>query len=272
MGEWTFCQRDGVRLACQDFGGSGRSVLLLHGLAGHAGEWTQTAEALQDRYRIVALDQRGHDRSERKPPDVTRAAFVSDVTAVIEDLGLAPVSLVGQSMGANTAFLTAAARPDLVASLVVIEASPDGPTPELPDHIRRWLDSWPLPFAHRGAAVEFFTSQGLVGDAWADGLERRTDGLWPAFDPEVMVDCIADLAARDYWTEWRQINCPTLIVRGEQGNLPAEHASQLAHALPNGRVAEIPHARHDVHLEAPTKWIRELDAFLATAAAGPLPQ
>ena len=80
-------------------------------------------------FRVIALDQRGHGRSEREPTDLSRPAFVGDVVAVVEQLSLAPVVLIGQSMGGNTAFLAAAAHPGLVESLVVIEASPDGPDP-----------------------------------------------------------------------------------------------------------------------------------------------
>ncbi|WP_405855720.1 alpha/beta hydrolase [Streptomyces sp. NBC_00090] len=65
--------RDGVRLSCRDWGGSGPDVLL-HGLAGHAGEWDATARALRDAgHRVLALDQRGHGHSERRPENATRA-------------------------------------------------------------------------------------------------------------------------------------------------------------------------------------------------------
>ena len=140
VAEWRTLQRAGVRLACRDFGGCGRSVLMLHGLAGHSGEWTETAALLGSGFRIVGLDQRGHGRSERAPEDVSRRAYVADVAAVMDDLSLAPVVLVGQSMGANTALLAAAAFPDRVQALVVVDGSPDGPIPELPGHIRRWLE------------------------------------------------------------------------------------------------------------------------------------
>lgn len=73
--------RDGVRLVCRDRGGPGEPVVLLHGLAGHAGEWEVVASRLIARYRVVAVDQRGHGASERHPQDVSRAAYVADVVA-----------------------------------------------------------------------------------------------------------------------------------------------------------------------------------------------
>lgn len=262
MAEGLEFERGGVRLACCDFGGSGASVLMLHGLAGHSGEWAELAASLGQGFRIVALDQRGHGRSEPAPEDVSRRAYVGDVVAAIEKLSLDPVVLVGQSMGGNTAFLAAAGFPDLVRALVVVEASPDGPAPELPGHIRRWLASWPVPFTDERAAREFFASQGLSPVAWTEGLQRREGGLWPAFEDDVLVSCIADLAASDYWSEWRQIQCPTLVVCGERGNLPTEHAAELADALSQGESATIRGAGHDVHLDTPEQLGAAIRHFL----------
>jgi pimeloyl-ACP methyl ester carboxylesterase len=133
MGDWLSSAAvvpgvapDGTRLAWRDGGGTGPGLLLLHGLAGHAAEWAATAGRLRDAYRVVALDQRGHGASERRPGDVSRAACVADVIGVVEGLRLAPVVLVGQSLGGNTALLAAAERPDLVRALVLVDAGPVG--------------------------------------------------------------------------------------------------------------------------------------------------
>ena len=139
-------------------------------------------------YRVVALDERGHGRSTRVPVDVSREANVADVVFVIDQLALGPVILIGQSLGANLAFLVAARHPDRVRALVVAEGCPEAdPDGEGAEGIRKWLDGWPTPFASRDAAVAFFRGPSLYADAWADGLERRDDGLWPRFDSEVMV-------------------------------------------------------------------------------------
>lgn len=87
--------------------------------------------------------------------------------------------------------------------------------------------------------------------------------MWPAFNNDVLVDCMADLAARHYWSEWGQIRCPTLIVCGERGNLPADHAIDLAQALPRGESVSIANAGQDVHLDAPKQLADELRRFLS---------
>jgi pimeloyl-ACP methyl ester carboxylesterase len=234
-------------------------VLLLHGLAGTAAEWEDTAAWLTESYHAVALDQRGHGRSERRPRDVSRAAFVADAAAAVEQLELTPAVLVGQSLGGNAAFLAAAERPELVRGLVVAEASPAAAKADSVEEIRGLLSSWPVPFPSAEAAEEFFGGDAPAARAWARNLEPAGDGLRPSFDLDVMVASLA-AAAGPYWNEWRAIESPTLVVRGEDGDLAADEAEMLR-TLPVGDLVTIP-GGHDVHLDAPDAWRGVVEAFL----------
>jgi pimeloyl-ACP methyl ester carboxylesterase len=117
----------------------------LHGLAGRGSEWQSTARWLSEHGHVFALDQRGHGRSEKGLSEHSREVYVRDVIAVIEQLRLAPVLLIGQSMGGQNAFLVAARRPHLLRALVVVEAGAS-PNPSARQLVGRWLSSWPLPF------------------------------------------------------------------------------------------------------------------------------
>lgn len=264
MSRTTF-ERDGTHLTYRDFGGVGPPMLLLHGLAGYAEEWEPSARLLLNDYRVFALDQRGHGDSERRPADVSRAAFAKDCAAAIERLGLGPVTLVGQSMGANTAMLTAAAYPEQVRSLVMIEGSPAGPhdsdpvtRQEVYEHFRESLSAWPAPFADRAAAEGFFRAKGFDPVAWTDGLESRADGLWPRWEAGTLAACMSDLASRDFWAEWQSIGCPTLVVFGEDGMFASDHGQELLRRLPRASLVTVRGAGHDVHLDAPQDWTRAL--------------
>lgn len=84
-------------------------------------------ESLGLEFRSVTLDQRGRGRSTRAPRDVSREAFADDVAAVIRAAkAKTPVVLVGQSMGAHTAFITAARHPGVVETLVMVEGDIGG--------------------------------------------------------------------------------------------------------------------------------------------------
>ncbi|WP_306326277.1 alpha/beta fold hydrolase [Streptomyces venezuelae] len=259
--------RDGVRLVCRDWGGSGPDVLLLHGLAGHVGEWDGTARLLRDSgHRVVALDQRGHGASERHPGDVSRAAYVADAVAVVDELGLDRPVLVGQSLGGSTALLTAAAHPALPRALVLVEAGPGGANAGVQEQIGGWLRAWPVPFPTREVAAAYLGGgREPVGEGWARGLEERPDGLWPRFDPEVMVRSLDEIATRSFWDEWAAITCPTLTVlgQGEQGGIisGAEYA-EMVRLRPSLHGASLPGTGHDVHLERPDVLHRLIVDFL----------
>ncbi|MEU7291660.1 alpha/beta hydrolase [Streptomyces exfoliatus] len=259
--------RDGVRLRCHDWGGSGTDVLLLHGLAGHVGEWDALARLLRDSgHRVVALDQRGHGGSERHPGDVSRAAYVADAVAVVEELGLRRPVLVGQSLGGSTALLTAAAHPGLPRVLVLVEAGPGGADPGVQEQIGSWLRAWPVPFPTREAAAAYLGGgRQPVGEGWARGLEERADGLWPRFDPDVMVRSLDENATRDFWDEWTAVSCPTLAVlgQGDQGGIIGrEEYAEMVRLRPGLHGASVPGSGHDLHLERPEVLHRLVVDFL----------
>ncbi|MER7703348.1 alpha/beta hydrolase [Kitasatospora sp. NPDC097605] len=261
--------RDGVRLSCRDTGepdaagGAGRPVVLLHGLAGHSGEWDALVARLRPRHRVVAVDQRGHGASERRPGDVSRAAHVADTAAVLAALDLRGAVLVGQSLGGHTAMLTAAAHPGQVHALVLVEAGPAAASPGVQAEIAGWLDSWPLPFPSREAAADFLGG-GPVGAGWAAGLERRADGWWPGFDRDVMVDSLAENARRDFWTEWAALTCPTLVVLGRRGIIPPAELAEMLRLRPDTTATTLRDTGHDLHLEHPDELARLVLDFLAT--------
>ncbi|MEU4100181.1 alpha/beta hydrolase [Streptomyces tanashiensis] len=248
--------RDGVRLSCRDWGeqgGSGPDTLLLHGLAGHSGEWDDVARLLRDAgHRVVALDQRGHGSSERRPADVSRAAYVADVVAVVEELGLVRPLLVGQSLGGHTALLTAAAHPGLPRALVLVEAGPGRAEPDVAEQIGGLLGAWPVPFPSREAAVAYLgDGNRAIGEGWAGGLEERDGGFWPRFDPDVMVRSLDENSRRAFWGEWAAVDCPGLAVLGENGIIGGDEYAEMVRLRPALHGVSVPGAGHDVHLERP---------------------
>ncbi|MEU2394932.1 alpha/beta hydrolase [Streptomyces sp. NPDC007369] len=268
MTTWTSraVDRDGVRLHCRDWGGGhGRAVLMLHGLAGSSGEWDAPARALAAERRVVAVDQRGHGLSTRRPSDVSRAAYVADAVAVVAQLGLDRPVLVGQSLGGHTAMLAAARHPGLFAGLVLVEAGAGGPVPGVQEEIGGWLDSWPVPFPSREAAVRFLGGgNDRVGAGWADGLEERDGGRWPRFDRDVMVGSLAGIARRSFLDDWRNVSCPTLLVLGQNGILPAREVADMLALRPGTTAVSVPGTGHDVHLEHPDALHSLLSGFLGS--------
>ena len=255
--------REDVTLSYLDSGGAGPVVVLLHGLAGSAGELAATAGALSDAYRVLALDQRGHGGSTRRPADTSRRAHVEDVVALIAATGGAPVAVVGQSAGAHTALLLAAWHPHLVRHLVLLEGGVGGGAVDTSAQLGSWFASWPVPFPSRRAAVEHLGGT-ATARAWAEDLEERDGGFWPRFDPDVVQAVIAAVAGTARWAEWRQVQASTLLVQAERSYLDTTEVEQMLAARPGVRHVVVPGTGHDVHLDRPRAWAqvlrRSLDA------------
>jgi esterase len=162
--------------------GAGQPLLALHGHFGNGGVWAPLAQALPG-WRVVAPDQRGHGRGEMAD-DYSREAYVADAVQLIEELGLAPVVVLGHSLGGVNAYQLAAWRPELVRAVIVEDipaAVPVRPDIEgAPPHInesRRLLagDHWAdwLAGDHRVLLLRGAKSDGLSAEMAREMAARR---------------------------------------------------------------------------------------------------
>ncbi|MFJ9029099.1 alpha/beta fold hydrolase [Streptomyces sp. NPDC102274] len=271
---------DGVRLAAWEFadppkrheeteGASG--VLLLHGLMGRASHWAATARWLSERHRVIALDQRGHGRSDKPSGGpFTREAYVADAEAAIEQLGLAPVTLIGHSMGALTAWQLAAKRPDLVRALVICDmrASALGAASQ-----REWADwfrAWPVPFATLADVRKWFGEDdpwverptAARGEFFAEVMAECADGWRPVFSRRQMLTSRETWVHDAHWEELAHVQCPTLVVRCLDGELGRAEAQEMVRVLPRGQYAEVTDAGHLAHYDQPEAWRAAIEPFL----------
>ncbi|KQQ28851.1 alpha/beta hydrolase [Frondihabitans sp. Leaf304] len=251
---------DGVTIAYTIFEGVEPAVVILHGLAGSSREFIPTAEALSGR-RVILIDQRGHGRSTTRPADTSRNAFVSDVVHVITKQASEPVILIGQSMGAHTAMLVAAARGDLVRQLVLIEGNQGGGTASEHTALGDFFRSWDVPFSDRAEAAAAL-GDGPLERAWVEDLDERPDGLHPRFDADIMQSTV-EAMGKPRWTEWEAIEAPTLLVYADGGMFTEEQKSEFVRRGRNARCIDATAASHDAHLDAFDQWIGALRTVLA---------
>lgn len=102
--------------------GSGPLVVMLHGFPGFWYSWSPLMGALKDKYRVVALDMRGYNLSD-KPKGVDSykfAALIGDVAAVIAAEGEKNAIVIGHDWGAAVAWQVVLNRPDLVNHLIIM--------------------------------------------------------------------------------------------------------------------------------------------------------
>lgn len=257
---------DGVRLSYLDNDAAGPVVMLLHGLAGCGDEFTATARAVGGRYRFILPDLRGHGASTRHPADLSREAFTADAAALIRHVSPGrPVTLGGQSMGGHTAILTAAAHPELVGRLVLLEATVAGGADA--KRLGDWFRSWPLPFTSAEAARSFLGDDALAR-SWTAHLEPApAGGLVPPFQADVMEAIMAGVS-EPYWRQWQSVRAPTTAVFAANGMFSAGEQAAFIAARPGTQHMVLTGGSHDAHLDDTAEWAAALRSVLGGKGSG----
>ncbi|WP_175719230.1 alpha/beta fold hydrolase [Burkholderia anthina] len=271
---------DGLRLRYVSWGrADAPTVVMLHGLRSYAHTWEGVADALTDRYRVVALDQRGRGSSDWDPRrDYHAAAYVRDLDALVSALGLRRFVLAGHSMGGANAFVYAGRQPAHLAGLVIEDM---GPGASVGSHgsarIKRELQETPAAFASWDDARAFWRRQrpnihaSALDSRVAHSLKEDALGriVW-RHDAEGIA--AARLAATPgqlvhLWPLVLNLNVPTLLLRGGDSDfLSAEVAAEMVAANAGIERVDIPGATHYVHDDQPAafnqvlrEWLDRLD-------------
>jgi pimeloyl-ACP methyl ester carboxylesterase len=122
---------NGTKLAFEDRGAGKPAFVLIHGWTCDRSFFAPQAEHFARRHRVVSVDLRGHGESDKPPGPYPVAAYAEDIAHIVEQLGLGKTVAVGHSMGGVTALQLAAAHPDCVAAIVMVDPAPLVFSPEL---------------------------------------------------------------------------------------------------------------------------------------------
>ncbi len=264
-GELSFPVAGGRRIAARDWNPGGqRRILALHGWLDNAATFDLLAPLLDDA-RIVAPDFAGHGLSDPRPAG-TRYHFIDhldDVLSVVDQLGWDEFVLMGHSMGAGIATLFAAALPERVSRLVLIEGfgpytgQGERPAAVLRQAMSQWRDfedrtrimasrelairarmQGLVPVSEAAAAILCDRGVGTVegGFVWRADKRLRLDTPWRVTEEQVL-DFIRDIRA------------PTLLIEAEN-SLPFARAvfAKRCEAHPDLRHVLLPGGHH-LHLD-----------------------
>src|SRR3989442_14843458 len=114
----------GIKLAYEDRGAGKPAFVFVHGWTCDRSFFAPQAAHFAQRHRVVSLDLRGHGESDKPQGPYPMAVAVDDIAYVIEHLGLGKVVAVGHSSGGTTVLQLAAAHPDRVAAIVMVDPAP----------------------------------------------------------------------------------------------------------------------------------------------------
>jgi pimeloyl-ACP methyl ester carboxylesterase len=258
-----FVHANGLRLHHVDYGGSGRPIVCLHGVTGHAWVWAGVADRLTGIGRVLATDLRGFGDSQWS----AEAAYstedhLGDLEAIIASLDVAEVDLVGSSWGGLVAIAFATANPGKVHRLALVDVAPSSnqSEDEVPPMAYDFATHEEVVASERAAnpnapedALDLVASHGTrPGD---DGrLYRKRDPLflrrWP-------------FRSDDRWAELSELAVPTLVVRPAGSFIPPDVAERMAKEIPDASLVEIDRSGHVVPLENPSALADALFSFLS---------
>ncbi|MEO5883174.1 MAG: alpha/beta fold hydrolase [Caldimonas sp.] len=237
--------------------GRGPVLLLLHGIGSSATAWTKQMERLGGEFACVAADLPGYGDSPG-PSGEGLAPIVADVAELLEGR---PAHVVGVSFGALTALGLARARPDLVRSLVLSDAT---------------LGRAHFPAAERERWLQGRERLGM--ELASRSLERARELAAPNAGAEVIEEiarhmrrarpegylAVARAIARTDARPWLAgLGQPTLIVCGEDDRVTGLDVSRTLHeGLPHAELLMIADAGHAPHIEQPDRFAEGLRDFL----------
>jgi pimeloyl-ACP methyl ester carboxylesterase len=261
---------NGLRFHYRDWGdASAPPLVVLHGFTGHARSWDTFAAAMSPKYRVIALDQRGHGES-AWADDYSTAAMVGDLTAFVAALGLGRFDLLGLSMGGMNALTYAGGRPEGLARLVIVDIGPELVATGS-NRIQEGLTAKDV-FASSEEAI----AQARRANARADehelssrnrnNLMRLEDGRWTWRYDKALRDTTRPrprATPEENWAKWRAITAPALLIRGELSDiLASEVADRMVREHPDCRFVEVAGSGHSIPLDAPRGFLAAVKTFL----------
>lgn len=249
----------------------GRPILFLHGGGQTCRTWDVICHELSPTYRCISLDQRGHGDTEWSyESDYSIAAHAADVGALVDALDLAPLIIVGMSLGGLSGLHFALDRPEAVTGMVCVDVGP-WVNAEAGVPIRQFMTE-----VGNFDQFEQFVAAALRLDPQRDerllryslwhNLRRRPDGrlMWKT-DLRHRDDRAAIVAAALQLLQRRiaALRAPTLIVRGAESRiLDEQDMRRFAEAIPHARQVTIDGAGHNVQGDRPKALVEALRGFL----------
>ena len=252
---------DGIEIQLAEWLGTGATILGIHGLSANCRWWDVVAESLSPPHRLLAMDLRGRGLSDKPDTGYSLNHHCRDIYALLDDLSLDRVILMGHSLGAFIASAFTAQFPDRVERLILVDGGGQL-TPEqsakVLDGVRPSVERLGQIFPTLEDSIDYL-KQALPVKPWLETLE-----LPYRYDSETVeggVTClvqlphiqeeIANLAQEDIVARYTALRCPVLILRAIEGMfaaddllLPAEVVQQMLQDIPQVKCVNVPACNH----------------------------
>lgn len=193
--------------------GAGEPLILLHGNGEDGTYFVHQIEYFSDRYRVIAVDTRGHGRSPRGDAPFTIRQFADDLLQFMDAQGIGRAHILGFSDGGNIALVFALGHPDRVNRLILNGANLNARGVKMRVQL-------PIEIGYRVARIFAARSPEARRNAELLGLMVN--------DPNVPPEAL------------EQLHVPTLVIAGTRDMIRTRHTRLIAERLPDARLVLIP--------------------------------
>ncbi len=261
----------------------GTRLVFLHGMGGTGALWRPIAASLEDRYEILAPDQRGHGQSRivtasggRDTPSYTPLDYGRDILETLENLTFHPTWLIGHSMGVRSACAVAYLKPDWIQGMVLIDLGFSGEAGGgLGSGLAHFLKILPPEFENRASARTFMGNHcpdpSIAQYLMAVSVQTPTGAIAFPFDHAALIETIRaarDCSVREWLTKLlEERNMPILVLRGQKSLVwsHSEFESEKARfaRFPSIEFCEVENAGHGLPFEQRAVFIQLLEDFIS---------
>jgi 3-oxoadipate enol-lactonase len=252
--------RIGGREIAYEFFGGGKPLVLIHAFPLDGRMWTDTAQALSSRCRLIVPDMRGFGESDLGGDHPSIADMADDVAALLDSLGIERAAVGGLSMGGYVSLAFAARHPARLERLILADT-------------RAAADS-DVARAGRADALALVEKEGV-----AALVERQLAALLSPAASEALREQVRELGKQrregvssairalrdrpDRRAELSAIACPTLVIVGTEDKIsPPAEMVEIASAIAGARLVEITDAGHLSNLEKPNDFAAAVANFI----------
>lgn len=244
--------------------GSGKPLLILHGLFGMSDNWMSLGRKFAENFQVHLIDLRNHGRSFHDDV-MDYEAMTEDLTSYCTEHQLGKVSLIGHSMGGKTAMFFAVEHPEWVEKLVVADIAPK-PYEDRHTFIFKALQSIDFDLLKTRKEVETTLSQHIKNQSVLQFLAKNIyhhtqDTLAFRFNREALFKNYSLL--NENLPPFSQFERKTLFLKGQNSDyITSDDENVIKAHFPHAQIIEIAQAGHWLHAENPTRFFQVCMDFL----------
>jgi pimeloyl-ACP methyl ester carboxylesterase len=245
-----------------EISGQGEPLLFIHGLGSSARDWEYQVSFFSEQYRVITFDLRGHGQSQKPAGPYSMSLFADDTAELIELLGVAPVHVVGISLGGMIAFQLAVDHPDLIKSLVIANAWTEVVPRTLKDHWNVFMRFAVARLFGMRKTGEVLSKRLFPKEEQAE-LKKLFIEHWAENNKQAYLDTLHAIVGWSVMDHIDKIGSPTLVLTAEYDYTPISDKEAVVAKMPQAELVVIPNSRHATPVDSPREFNEAVFSFLS---------